>query len=321
MFNILITDGVNRDEINKLRKLNFNVIDKYYDDENLGKQLKDIDVLVIRSKNTITKEIIDQACEGNRLKLIIRSGVGLDNVDAKYAESKGIKVKNTPCGSTVSVAELTIGQIITIARFVNISNVRMREGKWEKKKYIGTEIYGKTLGIIGMGRIGKEVAKRAYTMGMNIIYYDILGKMDVSDKYKFCEFEEVLSNSDFLTIHIPYDKEKGYLITENEINKMKDGVYLINHARGGLICEESLIKALDIGKIEAVALDVYENEPIINLELVNHPMVSPTPHIGASTIEAQKRISSEIVNIINEHHEYIKKIEKEQGNSSTKLAL
>lgn len=321
MFNILITDGVNRDEINELRKLNFNVIDKYYDDENLGKQLKDIDVLVIRSKNTITKEIIDQACEGNRLKLIIRSGVGLDNVDAKYAESKGIKVKNTPCGSTVSVAELTIGQIITIARFVNISNVRMREGKWEKKKYIGTEIYGKTLGIIGMGRIGREVAKRAYTMGMNIIYYDILGKMDVSDKYKFCEFEEVLSNSDFLTIHIPYDKEKGYLITENEINKMKDGVYLINHARGGLICEESLIKALDIGKIEAVALDVYENEPIINLELVNHPMVSPTPHIGASTIEAQKRISSEIVNIINEHYEYIKKIEKEQGNSSTKLAL
>lgn len=321
MFNILITDGVNRDEINKLRKLNFNVIDKYYDDENLGKQLKDIDVLVIRSKNTITKEIIDQACEGNRLKLIIRSGVGLDNIDAKYAESKGIKVKNTPCGSTVSVAELTICQIITIARFVNISNVRMREGKWEKKKYIGTEIYGKTLGIIGMGRIGKEVAKRAYTMGMNIIYYDILGKMDVSDKYKFCEFEEVLSNSDFLTIHIPYDKEKGYLITENEINKMKDGVYLINHARGGLICEESLIKALDIGKIEAVALDVYENEPIINLELVNHPMVSPTPHIGASTIEAQKRISSEIVNIINEHYEYIKKIEKEQGNSSTKLAL
>lgn len=321
MFNILITDGVNRDEINELRKLNFNVIDKYYDDENLGKQLKDIDVLVIRSKNTITKEIIDQACEGNRLKLIIRSGVGLDNIDANYAEAKGIKVKNTPYGSTVSVAELTIGQIITIARFVNISNVRMREGKWEKKKYIGTEIYGKTLGIIGMGRIGREVAKRAYTMGMNIIYYDILGKMDVSDKYKFCEFEEVLSNSDFLTIHIPYDKEKGYLITENEINKMKDGVYLINHARGGLICEENLIKALDIGKIEAVALDVYENEPIINLELVNHPMVSPTPHIGASTIEAQKRISSEIVNIINEHYEYIKKIEKEQGNSSTKLAL
>lgn len=301
MFNILITEGVNEDEIKKLRKLKFNVITEYFDGSELGEKLKDIDVLVIRSKNIITKSIIDKACEGKRLKLIIRSGVGVDNIEVDYAESKGIKVMNTPCGSTVSVAELTICQIITIARYVNISNVRMREGKWEKKQYMGTEIYGKTLGIIGMGRIGKEVAKRANAMGMNIIYYDILGKMDVSPQYKFCEFEEVLTNSDFLTIHIPYDKEKGYLITEKEISKMKDRIYLINYARGGLICEKDLIKALDSGKIEAVALDVYENEPKINLELVNHPMVSSTPHIGASTVEAQQRISSEIVNIINSY--------------------
>lgn len=301
MFNILITEGVNEDEIKKLRKLKFNVITEYFDGSELGEKLKDIDVLVIRSKNIITKSIIDKACEGNRLKLIIRSGVGVDNIEVDYAESKGIKVMNTPCGSTVSVAELTICQIITIARYVNISNVRMREGKWEKKQYMGTEIYGKTLGIIGMGRIGKEVAKRANAMGMNIIYYDILGKMDVSPQYKFCEFEEVLTNSDFLTIHIPYDKEKGYLITEKEISKMKDRIYLINYARGGLICEKDLIKALDSGKIEAVALDVYENEPKINLELVNHPMVSCTPHIGASTVEAQQGISSEIVKIINSY--------------------
>lgn len=301
MFNILITDGVNKDEIDRLKALNFNVSHEYYDGLELGEKLKNMDALVIRSKNIITKEIIDKACEGNCLKLIIRSGVGLDNIDVEYAQSKGIKVMNTPCGSTVSVAELTIGQIITIARFVNISNVRMREGKWEKKKYIGTEIYGKTLGIIGMGRIGKEVAKRAIAMGMSIIYYDILGELDVAGKYRFCEFEEVLRKSDFLTIHIPYDKEKGYLITEKEIEIMKDRIYLINHARGGLICEKDLIKALDNGKVEAVALDVFETEPKVNLELVNHPMVSPTPHIGASTVEAQSRISSEIVDMINNY--------------------
>ena len=274
-----------------------------------------MDVLVIRSKNKITKEIIDKACEGNRLKLIIRSGVGLDNIEVEYAQSKGIKVMNTPCGSTVSVAELTIGQIITIARFINVSNVRMREGKWEKKQYIGTEIYGKTLGVIGMGRIGKEVSKRAAAMGMNIIYYDILGKMDVHTKYKFCEFEEVLSNADFLTIHIPYEKEKGYLITKKEIDKMKDGIYLINHARGGLVCEKDLINALNSGKIKAAALDVFELEPSINLELVNHPMVSPTPHIGASTVEAQCRISSEIVDIITSY------FSEEQDDKDIRLAL
>lgn len=315
MFNILITDGVNKDEIERLRKLKFNVIDEYFDGLELGEKLKDMDALVIRSKNIITKEIIDKACEGNRLKLIIRSGVGLDNIEVDYAESKGIKVMNTPCGSTVSVAELTICQIITITRYVNISNVRMREGKWEKKQYIGTEVYGKTLGIIGMGRIGKEVAKRANAMGMNIIYYDILGKMDVPSKYRFCEFEEVLAKSDFLTIHIPYDKEKGYLITEKEIAKMKDRIYLINYARGGLICEKDLIKALDDGKIEAVALDVYENEPKFNLELVNHPMVSSTPHIGASTVEAQQRISAEIVDMINEY------FRGEQGSKEIRVAL
>ncbi|MGL5328030.1 MAG: D-2-hydroxyacid dehydrogenase [Peptostreptococcaceae bacterium] len=320
MFNILITDGVNRDEINKLKRMyNFNVIDKFYDGLELGEILKNMDVLVIRSKNIITKEIIDKACEGNRLKLIIRSGVGLDNIDVAYANSKGIDVMNTPCGSTISVAELTIGQIITIARFINISNVRMREGKWEKNKYIGTEVYGKTLGIIGMGRIGKEVAKRAYALGMNIVYYDILGKMNVPKEYMFCRFEEILAKSDFLTIHIPYDKEKGYLITKKEIEKMKDGVYLINHARGGLVCEKDLIKALDDGKIEAVALDVFEEEPKINLELVNHPMVSPTPHIGASTVEAQCRISNEIINMIKEYFEEYNEIKND--DSDIRLAL
>ena len=281
----------------------------------LAERLKDKNILVIRSKNVITKEIIDKACEGNNLKLIIRSGVGLDNIDVEYANKKGIRVLNTPNASTRSVAELTIGQIITLSRFINISNITMREGQWNKKQYVGTEIFGKTLGIIGLGRIGKAVANMAYNLGMNIIYYDILGKMEGYDNYKYCTFEEVLKNADFLTIHIPLEKGQGYLIGTREFNMMKDRVYFINHARGGLVCEKALIKALDSGKVEAAALDVYEKEPNINLELVNHPMVSPTPHLGASTVEAQERISREIVKLI-----YNFLVEEEIINDDMKVA-
>ena len=298
MCKVLVTDGMNKNAIDRLRKFNIDVEHKFYDGMELGEKLKDKDILVIRSKNVITKEIIDKACEGNTLKLIIRSGVGLDNIDIKYANEKGIKVLNTPNASTRSVAELTIGQIITLSRFINIANVTMRDGQWNKKQYVGTEIFGKTLGIIGLGRIGKTVANMAYNLGMNVIYYDILGKIDGYENYKFCTFEEVLKNADFITIHIPLERGQGYLIGTKEFNMMKDRVYFINHARGGLVCEKALIKALDSGKVEAAALDVYEKEPNVNLELVNHPMVSPTPHLGASTVEAQERIGREIVKII-----------------------
>lgn len=298
MCKVLVTDGMNKNAIDRLRKFNIDIEHKFYDGMELGEKLKDKDIVVIRSKNVITKEIIDKACEGNTLKLIIRSGVGLDNIDVKYANEKGIKVLNTPNASTRSVAELTIGQIITLSRFINIANVTMRDGQWNKKQYVGTEIFGKTLGIIGLGRIGKTVANMAYNLGMNVIYYDILGKIDGYENYKFCTFEEVLKNADFITIHIPLERGQGYLIGTKEFNMMKDRVYFINHARGGLVCEKALIKALDSGKVEAAALDVYEKEPNVNLELVNHPMVSPTPHLGASTVEAQERIGREIVKII-----------------------
>ena len=298
MCKVLVTDGMNKNAIDRLRKFNIDVEHKFYDGMELGEKLKDKDIVVIRSKNVITKEIIDKACEGNTLKLILRSGAGLDNIDVKYANEKGIKVLNTPNASTRSVAELTIGQIITLSRFINIANVTMRDGQWNKKQYVGTEIFGKTLGIIGLGRIGKTVANMAYNLGMNVIYYDILGKIDGYENYKFCTFEEVLKNADFITIHIPLERGQGYLIGTKEFNMMKDRVYFINHARGGLVCEKALIKALDSGKVEAAALDVYEKEPNVNLELVNHPMVSPTPHLGASTVEAQERIGREIVKII-----------------------
>ncbi|MCC0649373.1 D-2-hydroxyacid dehydrogenase [Clostridioides sp. ZZV15-6598] len=301
MYNILITDGIEKDAARKLRELDFNVMEEFYEKDVLGDKLKDVDVLVVRSATKVTKDVIDKALEGKKLKLIVRGGVGLDNIDVKYAEANGIKVMNTPNASSISVAELTIGQLFVLARFINTANVTMRDGKWEKKKYKGTEINGKTLGLIGFGRIAKEVAKRAELLGMNVIYTDIMGEAQGFNKYRFCDMEEVLQKADFLSLHIPFDKNKGAVITEKEINKMKNGAYLINCARGGLVDEKDLLKALDEGKLSAAAIDVYEQEPTLNLDLVNHPRVSPTPHIGASTVEAQERIGEEIVNVIQDY--------------------
>jgi len=300
MYNILVTDGIEKEAARKLRGLDFNVIEQFYEKDVLGDKLKDVDVLVVRSATKVTKDVIDKALEGKKLKLIVRGGVGLDNIDVKYAQANGIKVMNTPNASSISVAELTIGQLFVLARFINTANVTMRDGKWEKKKYKGTEINGKTLGLIGFGRIAKEVAKRAELLGMNVIYTDIMGEAQGFNNYKFCDMEEVLENADFLSLHIPFDKNKGAVITEKEINKMKKGAYLINCARGGLVDEKDLLKALDEGKLSAAAIDVYEQEPTLNLDLVNHPRVSPTPHIGASTVEAQERIGDEIVNVIQD---------------------
>ncbi|EGT4785845.1 3-phosphoglycerate dehydrogenase [Clostridioides difficile] len=300
MYNILVTDGIEKEAARKLRELDFNVIEQFYEKDVLGDKLKDVDVLVVRSATKVTKDVIDKALEGKKLKLIVRGGVGLDNIDVKYAQANGIKVMNTPNASSISVAELTIGQLFVLARFINTANVTMRDGKWEKKKYKGTEINGKTLGLIGFGRIAKEVAKRAELLGMNVIYTDIMGEAQGFNNYKFCDMEEVLKNADFLSLHIPFDKNKGAVITEKEINKMKKGAYLINCARGGLVDEKDLLKALDEGKLSAAAIDVYEQEPTLNLDLVNHPRVSPTPHIGASTVEAQERIGDEIVNVIQD---------------------
>lgn len=298
MIKILVTDGMEKGAINKLKAEGFEVTEHFYEPEELGEQLKNFDVVVVRSATKVRKEIIDKALEGKRLKLVIRGGVGVDNIDVKYAESKGIKVRNTPKASSASVAELTIAHMFALARFLNISNVTIREGKWEKKKYKGIEISGKTLGLIGFGRIAKEVAKRAYALGMKVLYTDICGKAEGFDQFEFCTQEEVLKRSDFVSIHIPFIKEKGAVITKKELSIMKDGAYLINCARGGLVNENDLLESLNSGKLAGAAMDVFEGEPSPNKELVNNPKVSVTPHIGASTVEAQKRIGEEIVSIV-----------------------
>jgi D-3-phosphoglycerate dehydrogenase len=300
MYKVLVTDGMEKSAVAKLKDLGFEVVEQFFQPEELGDALKDFDALVVRSATKVRKEIIDKAVEGGRLKLVIRGGVGVDNIDVAYAIEKGIKVTNTPNASSASVAELTIGHMFALARFINTANVTMREGKWEKKKYEGIELNGKTLGLIGFGRISKEVAKRALALGMKVIYTDLLGKAAGFDECECVDFDTVLKNSDFLSLHIPLDKTKGAVIGSEEIAKMKDGAYLVNCARGGVVCEKALLEALNSGKITAAALDVYAEEPTKNLELVNHPRVSATPHIGAATIEAQGRIGEEIVSIISD---------------------
>ncbi len=299
MYRILVTDGMEKSGIEELKASGYEVVEKFFEPDVLGEALKDFDCVVVRSATKVRQPIIDKALEG-KLKLVIRGGVGVDNIDVAYAESKGIKVRNTPKASSASVAELAIGHMFSLARFIANANVTMRQGQWNKKKYEGIELAGKTLGLIGFGRISKEVAKRAEALGMKVIYTDVLGKQQGYDNYNFCSQEELLKTSDFVSLHIPYDKTKGATIGEKEISMMKDGAYLINCARGGVVCEKALLDALNSGKLAGAGIDVYEEEPTKNEALINHAKVSATPHIGASTVEAQTRIGEEIVSIIKD---------------------
>lgn len=300
MYKVLIADGMESSAVESLKSSGFEVVEQHFEPEVLGEELKNYDVLVVRSATKVRQPIIDKAAESGRLKLIIRGGVGVDNIDVAYAEEKGIKVTNTPNASSISVAELALAHMFSVSRFVNISNVTMRQGKWEKKKYEGMELYRKTLGLIGFGRIAKELAKRAEALGMKVLYTNRRGKIDGFDQYEYCELKDLLKKSDFISLHVPFDKTKGALIGKEEFSMMKDGVYLINCARGGVVDEAALLEALNSGKVAGAGIDVYAEEPTKNVELVNHAKVSVTPHIGGSTVEAQTRIGEEIVNIIKE---------------------
>ena len=275
-----------------LQNAGFEILNQKFTPEELLKAIPDYDGILVRSATKVTKEVIDA---GKNLKLIARGGVGLDNVDVEYAKQKGIAVLNTPGASSISVAELAIAHIFAIARFLNKSTADMKAGKWPKKEYSeGFELTGKTLGILGIGNIGKEVAKRALGLGMNVIAYDpFITNIDLN--VKLMSKDELLAQSDIITLHIPKQKD-GYAIAAPEFEKMKNGVVLINCARGGVVSEENLLNALNTGKVRAAGIDVFANEPPTEAqkELINHPNVSLSPHIGGSTPEAQTRIAIEI---------------------------
>ena len=274
-------------------------MERFYKPEELGAALRDFDAVVVRSATKVRANHIDEA-KGSKLKLIIRGGVGVDNIDVKYAEDNGITVKNTPKASSNSVAELAMGHMFSCARFLSVAGHTMREGKWEKKAYgKGIELGGKTLGIIGFGRIGQALRRMAKGIGMEVIAYNISHVPGIDEQMgmKYVELDELLAKSDFISLHTP-SLNGVKLICKENIDKMKDGVVFVNTSRGDNVNEYDLLQALNSGKIRAAGLDVYADEPASNKALYNHPSVSCTPHIGAATKEAQQRIGMEIVDII-----------------------
>ena len=296
---ILVTDGMDKTAMAQLREQGHEVVEQFYEPDQLGAALRDFDVAVVRSKTKVRKEHID-AAKGGKLKMIIRGGVGVDNIDVKYAEENGITVKNTPRASSQSVAELAMGHMFACARYLSIAGHTMREGKWEKKAYgKGIELQGKTLGIVGFGRIGQHLGVMAKAIGMKVIAFDIYQVPVISEQLDipYVEMDELLAQSDFISVHAPA-VDGGALISAENIAKMKDGVVIINTSRGTNVDEAALLAALESGKVRAAGLDVYADEPASNVALYSHPMVSCTPHIGAATVEAQKRIGQEIVEII-----------------------
>ncbi len=290
---ILVADGISAKGADIMKAAGLEVIIQKYSPEELVQNIVNYDAILVRSATKVTKDVIDA---GKNLKAIARGGVGLDNIDVAYAKEKGIPVLNTPGASSISVAELAIAHMFAVSRFLNLSNTEMRQGKWPKKEYAkGMELTGKTLGLIGIGNIGKEVAKRALGLSMKVIAHDPWVK-DTGMDVKLVSKDEVLKNSDFISLHIPFIKTEGPSITATEFAKMKDGVVLINCARGGVVKEADLLEALNSGKVKYTGIDVFENEPPTEAQtaLLNHPRVSVTPHIGAQTDEAQDRVGIEI---------------------------
>jgi D-3-phosphoglycerate dehydrogenase len=268
-----------------------------------------IDVVLVRSATTVRQEVID-ACPG--IKIIGRGGVGMDNIDVDYARSKGIHVINTPASSSQSVAELVMGQFFSLSRFLHDSFKNMETGDFSslKKNYAkGVELRGKTLGIIGFGRIGQSLASYALGIGMNVIAIDN-SKKDVTLSLKIgkqdlqititteTDLQQFLGEMDYISIHVPKQKDGSAVIGANEFARMKKGVFMSNAARGGVVNEDALLNALNEGIVAGMALDVFENEPNPRKDLLNHPKIACTPHIGAATLEAQDRIGEELAQLI-----------------------
>ena len=303
MKRILVSDGMDKGAFEQLGNLGFEAIEEHFEPEKLKNEIKNYDAVIVRSATKITKDILSSSLETGRLKLVIRAGVGLDNINLLFAKENGITVMNTPKASSRAVAELTMGHMLSIARNLYISNVTMRQGQWNKKEYKGTEIYGKTLGIIGFGRIGIETAKLAACMGMKVVYYQRRGPRPDCGQYRYMNKTELLQTSDFITLHTPYVEQFGAVLGKEDFEMMKDGVYIINTSRGRVIDEDALLDALDSGKVTAAALDVFKSEPDVDKRILQHERISMSPHIAGLTKQAQQRIGQETVEIVKSFFE------------------
>ncbi len=288
---VLVSDNISSKGIEILRKAGLDVdVKTGLKPDELKSIIGEYHALVVRSATKVTSDVIDAA---RNLKVIGRAGSGLDNVDMIAASKRGIVVMNTPGGNTITTAEHTIALMFAIARKIPQANASMSRGEWEKKRFMGVELFNKTLGIIGLGKIGTEVAKRAQGLGMQVIAYDPFLSEEMSKKMgvKKMDIQDVLRQADFITIHTPLTAETKNIINSETIKIMKNGVYIINCARGGIINEKDVYDALESGKIAGVALDVFEMEPPVNNPLVGHEKVVCTPHLGASTQEAQENVA------------------------------
>ena len=319
MIKILANDGISEAGKQQLEAAGFLVVTENVPQEQLIDDInnKQYDVLLVRSATKIRKDIVD-ACPS--LKLLGRGGVGMDNIDVEYARSKGLTVVNTPASSSQSVAELVIGQMFSISRMTFDSERKMPSANTKeafnelKKKYgKGVELRGKTLGIIGFGRIGKSIAQYAIGCGMNVIANDGYTNKDseeitldiANQKIKvvvnYVSKTDLLAQSDYISVNVPMPEDGKPVIGANEFSLMKNNVRIVNAARGGVIDETALLDALNNGKVAAAALDVFENEPTVNPAILSHPKIALTPHIGAATNEAQDRIGGELADIIINH--------------------
>jgi D-3-phosphoglycerate dehydrogenase len=286
---VLVCDEIDQKGIEIMKKSGLQVDYKpEIRHDELVRSVKDYDILVVRSRTKVTKEVIDA---NSAMKVIARVGVGLDNIDVKHAESKNIQVINAEVAAMNAVAELVIGLMLSLARNIPVADAGIKNGKWLKKELKGTELKGKYLGIVGVGKIGRRIGRIARGFGMNIIGYDVV---PIDQQFAkevgliTTDLNTLLGSADFVTMHVPLTDDTRHMINEEKLNLMKKTAYIINTSRGAVIDEQALYKALKEGRIAGAALDVFEEEPPTNNELIKLPNVVCTPHIGAQTTEAQE---------------------------------
>jgi D-3-phosphoglycerate dehydrogenase len=294
LLRILVSDAVEQGCLDILRAEGFDVDNRPgLPAEELKQILCGYDGLVVRSATKVTAEVI---ALGTRLRIVGRAGTGVDNIDLSAATRRGILVMNTPGGNTVSAAEHTVSMLMSLARNIPQAHMSLARGEWERKKFTGTEVFEKTLGVIGLGKIGREVALRCRGLGMRVLGYDPVIAAEVAAKMEIelVSLEELYRRSDFITVHTPLSAATRGLLNDATLAQCKNGVRVINCARGGIIDEEALLRALESGKVGGAALDVFEHEPPGNSPLLKHPRVIATPHLGASTEEAQEKVALQI---------------------------
>jgi len=295
---IFISDPVDEQCVDLLKQEGFAVVyQPGLDAGNLKSALADADALIVRSQTKVTAGILESA---KKLKVVGRAGAGVDNIDVDAATRKGVVVMNTPGGNTISTAEHTLSMMFALARNIPQANQSLREGKWDRKKFTGTELNGKLVGLIGLGRVGSEVAKRCLAFGMDVIAYDPLVSSESAAKLgvRLAELPEIFQTADIISVHSPLTAETRNLINAKTLAQCKKGVRIINCARGGIVHEKDLLQALESEQVAAAALDVFEQEPPADHSLIRHPHVVSTPHLGASTEEAQEKVAIQIAHQI-----------------------